>query len=229
MPRTHTTMKCILFINYYHDRSNERQAELDVCLLENLNNEKIDKVVCVVTADIVEALKNRFYFFSDKLVTVVLRQRPTFNAFFNLTRYFPSTEHLNIIANTDIIIPESTIARAPLYLQDQNTCLALSRWDIKTNSDCEKHAILYDRADSQDAWFFMGHVGNTEGADFTLGIAGCDNKIAHLLEVRGYKVLNPAKRMKTFHYHNSGVRNYLQDGRPTHVIPPPYKILPPTE
>jgi hypothetical protein len=222
-------MKCTLFINYYLDKSEERQAELDFCLLENLSNELIDEVVCVVAPDGIAELKENLYGYWDKITLVVTRKRPTFNDFFNLTRYFPSAGQLNIIANTDIIIPESTILLAPLYIKDQSTCLALSRWDIKTKKGFEKDATLFDRADSQDTWIFKGHVGNTDGADFSLGIAGCDNKIAHVLHERGYTILNPAKKLKTFHYHNSAVRNYLQDGRPSYVIPPPYRLLPPTE
>jgi hypothetical protein len=61
-------------------------------------------------------------------------------------------------------------------------------------------------------------------------VHNCDNKIGHLLEKAGYDVKNPSKTLRTFHYHTTNVRNYLDIvGFPIERIPPPYKIMPPTE
>jgi hypothetical protein len=68
-------MKCTLFINYYLDKSEERQAELDFCLLENLSNELIDRVVCVVAPDEIAEFKEivnvKEFIKTDKLLTEI--------------------------------------------------------------------------------------------------------------------------------------------------------------
>lgn len=222
-------MKCNLFINYYTDKSSARQAELDTCIEKNLLNKSINNVVMLCTLDEIGEIKRKFVKHMDKVVPVIMGKRPTYNDFFYLTRYFEGPENLNIIANTDIIIPPETVKRAPLYLKNMSTCLALSRWDVGQIMSYEFDSIHFNRDNSQDTWIFLGYIGHTDGADFSLGVAGCDNRIAYLLHERGYNVLNPSKSLKTYHFHNSGVRNYVEAGRPIHVIPPPYKLLPPTE
>jgi hypothetical protein len=60
-------------------------------------------------------------------------------------------------------------------------------------------------------------------------VHNCDNSIAHLLSVAEYEVKNPSRNLKTFHYHLTNIRNYLDiSGQATEIISPPYKLLPPT-
>lgn len=54
-------------------------------------------------------------------------------------------------------------------------------------------------------------------------VHNCDNAIANRLENAGYNVLNPSKDIRTFHLHNSGIRNYTSKDR----VPPPYKLIHP--
>jgi hypothetical protein len=90
--------------------------------------------------------------------------------------------------------------------------------------------VLFDRADSQDTWIFKGGVNQVSGADFTMGIAGCDNAIAHLLEQHGYNVINPSRTIKTYHLHLTNIRNYTDiSGNAIQRIQPPYKLINPTE
>jgi hypothetical protein len=222
-------MSCNLFLNYYLDKSPDRQSELDFCLTENLKNESIDYVVLVCSSAHLNIVKEKFESRSEKIIPVILEHRPTYNSFFHLTRYFAQSDDLNIICNTDMIVPVQTIQLAPLYLKNRSFCLALSRWNIQHSDNYKHNAVLFDRHDSQDTWIFQGQVPNISGADFTLGVAGCDNKIAHLLEAHGYSVINPSRTLKTYHFHLTNVRNYVENGRPKEIIPPPYKLIPTTE
>ena len=45
-------------------------------------------------------------------------------------------------------------------------------------------------------------------SDFNLGIPGCDNRIAWELYRAGYKLINPASKIKSYHYHPSDLHNY---------------------
>jgi hypothetical protein len=58
--------------------------------------------------------------------------------------------------------------------------------------------------------------------NFTLGMRGCDNRIAAEFEIAGYRVSNPSKSIRSYHVHNSGIRNYTT----TDVIPKPYLTIP---
>ena len=128
--------------------------------------------------------------------------------------------NINIISNLDIIIPQETlyseVSKTINDYIDSKTCLALSRWDIQENNTY----VHFDRSDSQDTWIFIGGVPNINGADFTLGKCGCDNKILYLLDESGYFLINPSKTLKTYHLHLTNIRNY------GNVIPPPYNLLP---
>jgi hypothetical protein len=207
-----------LLVNFYIDKNESRNLELETCFEENLNNQSIDKIIMFCEQEDFDKASSKFNF--SKVTSIITNKRPTYNDYFVLTK----EEDINIIANLDIIIPEETIYRAKTYLNNQ-TCLALSRWDL-----INKTPIHFNRSDSQDTWIFKGKVPCIKGADYSLGIAGCDNSIAYLLELNGYNVINPSKTLKTIHLHESNIRNYINNlGKVTQTIPPPYKLLPPTE
>lgn len=139
---------------------------------------------------------------ANNFTIYTLEGRPTFNDFFKKINEVTNDHSINIIANSDIYFPEMNYS----MFKDLsfNICYALTRWNVLPDGS-EK---FYNSADSQDVWIFRGKVKEVN-ADFTQGVAGCDNKIAYLLTQAGYKVLNPSLTIKTFHLHNSGVRNYL--------------------
>jgi hypothetical protein len=145
---------------------------------------------------------------------IFVEGRPTYNDYFRHTRKYPDC--INVIANSDIYFDNSILLLKDINWK-ANTCIALSRWDLQDNGS----TIHFERSDSQDVWAFYGGVPKIEGADFTLGIAGCDNVIAYLLNKSGYRIYNPSRDIKTIHYHVSGVRNYI-NGTTIQRLPPPY-------
>jgi hypothetical protein len=212
-----------LILNYYVDKRADRNAELQTCFMRNLNNPDIHNIVVVSNESdylsLVDKCENK-----HKIIPIITESRPTFNDYFGITRtLFNGEDNINIISNLDIIIPSETLKLVGNYINN-NTCLALSRWDIQ---DLDKNiSSLFDRADSQDTWIFLGSVKNIGMADFTLGKAGCDNKIAYLLSENGYYVINPSKTLKTYHLHLTNVRNYLNVvGEAIERVPPPYKLI----
>jgi hypothetical protein len=105
------------------------------------------------------------------------------------------------------------------------SCFALTRYDYHHNRPSD----LFDRPDSQDTWVFNGNenLDAVQGIDFSTGICGCDNKLAYELSQAGFEVLNPSRTIQTFHLHDVNIRTYI--GENIYRIPPPYKLLPPTE
>lgn len=228
-----------LIINYYTDKNDARNQELKFCVSENLKNEYIDNIVLILSENDYNQFKNTFPP-SQKIIPIITEIRPTYNDYFRIMRkLFDSENNINIISNLDIIIPKESLIQSKNgkcindYLTNKSTCLALTRWDIigaDTTGTWNNNIQLFDTPDSQDTWVFLGGVNQITGADFTLGLAGCDNSIAHLLEVSGYNVLNPSRTIKTYHFHLTNIRNYTNVvGHAIERIPPPYKLLHPTE
>lgn len=239
-------MKFNLFINYYNDQVQERTDELNFCLLENLKNPRVNKVVAICTSSHLEQLK-KFVLANDsikkltgalsifggggklwsKIVPVIRENRPSFNDYFNIiTGLFPDADNINVIANMDIIISEDTIIQSELYVAP-NKCLALTRYDSNSKQNYIGDSKYLNNPDSQDSWIFNGAVKEVNGANFPLGIAGTDNKIAYLLHTAGYEVSNPSLTLKTYHLHLTNVRNY--GVRDEDRLQPPFLILHPTK
>lgn len=222
-------MKANLFINYYVDKNISRQNELEICVLSNIYNKELDSINVFCGRKHIKNFENLLEkvqgTFSDKVRIHEFDDRPTYNDYFRLTHIFP--DDINIIANTDMIIDESSLQQLKKWHWGRY-CLALSRWDFINGELKKEDAIHFNRADSQDVWIVKGSFPIIDGVNFGLGVAGCDNKIAHLLS-NYYEMLNPSLNIKTYHYHLSQVRNYTNSqGLPINRVDPPYKLIPPS-
>jgi len=149
--------------------------------------------------------------------------RPTFKDMFNAINENTDSHDINIIANSDIYFDKDFDCSMIKY----NECYALSRWDVQPDGS----AIHYNNSGSQDTWIFRGAIRMVESANFTQGVAGCDNKIAYLLKEAGYKVSNPSLNIKTYHLHLSGIRYYDKKRpgqRDIYRLPRPHMNVHPT-
>jgi len=185
-----------LLVNTYKSDSQTRQIELDICLEKNM------------------AL--------PFLTVHDIQPRPTYNDYFHTSSKLIHDEDFDnddifVIANSDIYFDETLLLANNIK---HGEVYALTRYDIKRGQ-----ARFFDRPDSQDVWIFRGGINPIEGADFNLGVGGCDNRIAYLLHKAGYTVTNPSLSIKTYHLHESGIRTF--DYKKHKVIPPPYLTLKP--
>ena len=152
--------------------------------------------------------------------------RPTFTELFSLCK----PDRVNVIANSDIYFRRDNIALLTLGCQWPFEPFALSRWDVRPDG----RAKLWDHRDSQDAWIIYGEAKPIE-ADFPMGVAGCDNRLARVLQDAGYTVTNPSKTIRAYHLHNVAYRSYLVDpsgkargGDKIERVPGPYAFIQPT-
>ncbi len=193
--------KLNLFTTFFNHPDPNRAHELHYCKTKNNGNYRISNVIDVKKGG-----------------------RPTFNDFFKATQAKQYAHDINIIANSDIVFDE-TLDLVRDYEWDTNICMALARWDMNFKSGDLR---LFDRPDSQDTWIFLGGVPVLRDADFTQGLAGCDNKIAWILEQADYRVINPSKDIRTIHIHKSEQRDYIDPNTGViERIPPPYKLIHP--
>lgn len=200
-----------LFTSYFIVKNISRQKEFDQCLLNNIKCKDIDRIFLLIEYPIESELVNH-----EKVTTILIKGRPTYNVFFELINRHSQINDWNIISNSDIYF-DDTLSNISKY-ETGKICLALTRWEVKRD-----RIELLNRVDSQDCWMIKGHVLNVRG-DFELGKCGCDNAIADRLYKGGYDVVNPSKTIKTYHLHNSDFRTYNVNEK----VPMPYKLLTPT-
>ena len=176
----------------------------------------INRIVANETVDRLHILSETDDVFNQKKVVIIrINTRPTYNMFFDITRKTCSEGDIIIIANADVYPLDSLEILNQMRL---NEAYALSRWE-KTPSGYK----LLDRRDSQDVWIFRAPVRDISG-DFSMGIPGCDNRLAFKIEKVGYDVTNPSKTIRFGHLHLSNLRNYDKSGS----IKGRYKLIEPT-
>ena len=216
-------MKINLFTCYYKDKDADRANELSLCLKKNLSA-GFDNIYILTENAEEQKLCNNIVFQNNKKADVInFSSRPSFNDFFKLMKEQRFASDINVLSNSDIYFEDlQSIKDIMSNVKANRMCLALSRWDVQPDGS----AVHFKRWDSQDTWIFYGNPAITTQENYTMGIAGCDNKLAYELETAGYFVINPSCTIKTFHYHLSNIRNYI-NGDVIERIPPPYKLVNP--
>ena len=154
---------------------------------------------------------------SDKITKHPVRSRPTYARFFDCVNSMVDDDDISIVANTDIYF-DRNIGVIERFLKPTQ-CFALSRWDL----DPAARAVLFNRKDSQDSWIIRGRIRPIH-ADIPLGVPRCDNRMAHQIEIAGYKLLNPSFSIKSYHIH-SGERVEYALGLQDEFVEPPYKFI----
>jgi len=209
-------MRVVLLAPFYRDKKRSRYKELLTCLKNNLSNSLIDQVVAVTD----EPIDLPFH---KKLTVINIGRRQTYRALFDLA-YTLNPDGVNIVCNADIFWKKEDVQKLK-EVDYTNLVLALSRWDVRKKGPA-KHLALKD---SQDSWVFKGRVEFENSAqlkdgtveEIKLGIAGCDNVIAHRLQ-QNYTVMNPSLSIKSYHLHLTGIRNYVAKN----AYQPPYYRVP---
>jgi hypothetical protein len=217
-------MKVNLFTTFYLDKNISRQNELDFCIEKNLKVNFSTIFVIVEKETEKDYLKSKFI--DDRIKCIILNTRPSFNDFFIAMSFEEYSQDINVLSNTDIFFTD--LIPITYYFENvpnsDNHCLALSRWDYYPDGS----SVHFDQADSQDTWVFKGTPNVKVELKYTMGIAGCDNRLAHDISQSNYVVLNPSKSIKSYHYHVTNVRNYLDNtGVPKERVPSPYLLVNP--
>lgn len=212
-----------LYVNFYIDQNPQRQNEIDQCFEYNLKNSEIDHIYVLLSEvhhnyfnELIENTKID----KDRFTLITIQERPTYNDYFKCSRNYTNINDLSVICNTDIILPIDTIKKIKSYSWGDDICMALTRYDI--NDITTFNYTFLNRVDSQDVWVVKGGFKHHELCDFTLGLPGCDNKVAFCLN-ENYNVINPSLDIVTLHLHLTKTRNYTSDLR----VSKPYLLLPP--
>jgi hypothetical protein len=197
-----------IFTQFYKHKDSSRFKEIKECLIKNCAEKHIDKIVLINEKD----YSGEFSRIpgANKIEQFVSGRRLTYANFLQYVNDIVPMNVFTILCNADIYFSDSLLELHKINMEDK--MLGLLRWDVPAVK--ENEAILFGpRADSQDTWIFLSNSIKTRKWDynkfnFQLGQPGCDNAFAgHILRQR-FLISNPALSFKTFHLHNTNIRNY---------------------
>lgn len=219
-----------LIVQYYRCATPERQAEIDTCLRNNLLNPYLTAIHLLTEEqfDLLQFPNN------EKIVQVIIGERLTFErAFRYANEADPAGEYVWVLSNADIYFDERL--QCLLDVRIDNVVFALTRHDVQDDGSIK----LVDESFAhgcQDAWFFKSPLPmDRMFAGFSLGIPGCDNRIAYEFIHAGYKVINPAYLLRALHLDLTRKRDIRErdieyaslmtdeNVAKGHVAPPPYQ------
>ena len=199
-----------IIAQFYQHSSKERFNEIKECLRRNCECSYVDRIVLLNERDY-SAEWNKMPH-SHKIKQAVIKKRLTYANFLQYVHdHVPENVYV-ILANADIYFGDSLGDLHKLNMAGK--MLALLRWDDDGRGP-EKAMLFGPRADSQDSWILLSNsirnpTWNYALFDFELGQPGCDNAFAgHMLRQR-FLLSNPALTFKTYHLHNSNIRNYTK-------------------
>ena len=184
-----------LIVNYYKDQQIDRSAEIDLCLKLNCVNKLFNRIIIIN-----ETMKDiDFIDKSDRIIILNNPNRLTFNEIFNISNDYSLENTTNILINSDIVIGENF---DNIKLDYAEWAFVLSRYNILDDGKIN----FCDDPGSFDTWIWEGKLKHNIG-NYLMGKPNCDVLLANELS-QFYKMKNPSYDLKTYHVHNTNIRNY---------------------
>jgi hypothetical protein len=195
-----------LFTQFFRHKNNRRFKEIKDCLMKNCESSHIDKIVLLNEKN----YSNEWKYFpgSQKVQQVILGKRLTYADFLQYVHDQVPDNVFTILCNADIYFEDSI--RDLFKIDMKNKMLALLRWDVDPSGNS---TLFGPRADSQDSWIFLSNsirsrTWNYSKFNIPLGQPGCDNAFAGQILRNHFVISNPSLTFKSFHLHNTNIRNY---------------------
>jgi hypothetical protein len=198
-PNTQSSLKISLIVQTYPEKNADRLDELILCIISNLQNKNVSRVINLCEGD------------SDSYLPDIIRDHSKYTCKTGYERltyktgFDYSNEHLNGeivgLMNTDIMLADDFKISDLEKVLKNKVVIANSRHEIDLSNGNvfldENFKRMY-HANTQDAWFYKTPI-QADNVDFELGLLGCDNAISHRLQVAGYTVFNMPERFKIIH------------------------------
>lgn len=200
-----------IYFNYFNDPHPARASELHECIVNNIENPYITKMLMYIDPD---TTVPSFMLESSKIKIVDLGHRPTYAEFMDDME----DGAINIISNLDIYYDESIAMTVDMSETD---AYAMIRYNVLSNG----RVVFQNWSYAQDAWVFNGKPKGMKDHDYTLGVLGGDNRILAIMREAGYNVSSPSSTFKIYHLHN------FRNPRPSfqkHTIKGEYSVVQPT-
>ena len=213
-------MRVAFWTSYYPITDPDRKLEIDTCIRINVENPYVDVFYILVENNAELPIE------STKIVKIPIAERPKYSTFFRLYDGNESSETINVLLNSDIVIDYTHMEW--LNNIEQKMLFAMSRYEIigdvvPTTMD-ELSKVRVELCGSinpttkwlknqhyhcsQDVWVTRGSPSEKHLFDFELGVPKCDGRVAFLFRCKDYKVYNPCLSIYCYHYHRNPSRNY---------------------
>jgi len=219
----------ILITTYYKSTNDNRNKEIDKCLIKNFENNYIKKIY-LLNNDIYDLSFINNINVHNKIIQVKISNNDNYRLKYNDAIKFINENLMNnicILANSDIYFDKSLFKINKKIIH--NNFFALLRYD----EDCNGNKVLFTRYDeprndSQDCWIFQSPLNiNLTKIDFSFGTPGCDSMFAtHVYDECKLMVSNPCYDIISIHVHNTEFRTYTDENRihGKYCLIPPCKI-----
>ena len=207
----------INFITQFFIHSdNKRNNEIKLCLKNNVNNNKINNIYLLNEKIYTD---NELGITNNKIIQMNINKRLEYSDIFSFVHNNKLKGYI-IFANSDIYLDENINILKYTYLNEEKSMMALLRYE-------KDNKIFGPRYDSNDTWIFHSNF-NIDSKyhkpfNYQFGKPGCDNKFNYLCKVLGYKIINCPNKIKTYHVHETEIRNYTDNDK----INGPYLMIEP--
>jgi len=221
-------IKPILLIQQFFIHKNpERQEELLQCLRKNVKNPYIHKIILLneTIYDLQDVLRGENL---QKIQQINVGKRLSYYDVLHYIKHKINNHSICVIANTDIYFDETLSLLQGISLD--HTFLALLRYNVNKSGT---QPIIHDngRPDSQDVWIIDSDIkiDINDEFKFQFGKPGCDNAITYLMYKNKYVISNPSLSIKSYHLHNTQIRDYTTKDliiTPYYLFSKPTKLVP---
>ena len=208
-----------VFTQFFKHKDSNRYQEIKECLKRNCASPYVDKVVLINEKDYSQEYKRalgstrveQIVNMATKIQQVISGRRLTYADFLKYVHDEVPNGVFVILCNADIYFGDSLVDLWKINMVDK--MFGLLRWDVNDKCDETTAKLFGPRADSQDSWIFLSdsiksRTWDYKAFNFQLGQPGCDNAFAgHILRQK-FLLSNPALTFKSFHLHNTNIRNY---------------------
>ena len=206
-----------LFTTFFLRLDDEtRQQELLYCLNKNIENDFIKNIYLFLDGKENEQTKNYVTTNAlnlNKITFIDLKKIPTYGDWIVYSKQFISElADTSVFINADIYLDE-TLEHLKKYTQTNESIVCLSRHEVVAEEEYVPHP---NPQWSQDLWAIskenISNLTNTFFLDelsiTPTGVYRCDNKLAYIFAMRGWRIFNPFPLIKCNHLQKSPARTY---------------------
>lgn len=182
----------------------ERNLEFKHCIVKNIDNTSIDKIVIFFEgySELLSKSVEFDYMQNSKVVVIAVDFFPNFSVLFDYAN--DNFKHeIVMIANADIYFDE-TLAKVNKVRFKDNMMLFLTRYMFDYGD------VRLQNKGSFDSYIFKSPIKPFYG-DIRQGVYGCDSYLLQKAIEAEIKVFNPALSIKSYHHHFNGGHHVSRD------------------
>jgi len=197
-----------LIYQFFKHKNMKRFHEIRESLWKNVNNNNIDRIIL---------LNERMYSEEEigvsnpKIQQIVIGNRLNFSDIFEYVEKLKIKGYI-VTCNADIFFDNTLRNLKFTNIHEEKVVYSQLRFEYN-NTQLSKCKLFGPRCDSQDSWIFHSNCNIPQKFrklfKIKYGIRNCDLKINYLFSILNFKIINEPFFIKTYHYHSSNIRDYL--------------------